>query len=279
MSTKIYNGYKTRAMSSYELGQFAGKLRSVIRPIGRKLSFEWWAGHLTHAVDYLSSQGQWPFENFAPKDEDPVYWAFSRWVQETIKEQKRKFNDFELDCNFVLLPLRKKTLILIYNQKPEYLKAFEAMPEVSPYWYWDNTDRDEEVSAAAWRRRKQDWDEALVHRGIPSISGLTVECFVDYMDFHMLDKAKNLISNVPDFNTRVSDVAYNAAFRKRSEEIGADSEKMSRHWVDIVKWLKTPEGKKAIKDEAERIAPFLPLINEKVFFGKVGDLRRKEPEA
>ena len=274
MSTKIYNGYKTKAMSGAELLEFVNMLREKIRPIGRKLYIDEFAYMISRAVEGLAVQGEWPFRQKPYGDDQSLYFAVDAAMRKQRDEDRTREKSYRFDCNFVLLPQQDQTLILIYYGEPGFLKAFEAIPGIEPYWYWDNTDPDESVSEADWSRREQDWEQALGDDA-PSIRGLTVECFIDWLDFSPVLAGEQVIAAIPVFDSRVKIAALNMAFSARAKELGVE-DKIISHWGQIDRWLKTEDGRTAREKAAEEIAPLLPLITTQLLTTPIKDIRRKD---
>lgn len=81
-----------------------------------------------------------------------------------------------LDLQFEVVFLRSGDptcpLAIPYTERAVLRDTFMALPEVEPWGYWDNTDRDDNVTDAEWDERRDVWARAVDGRA-PAQRGLT----------------------------------------------------------------------------------------------------------
>jgi hypothetical protein len=126
--------------------------------------------------------------------------------------QKSQHRDPLVDFDFeiYLFPAGSKTLCMVNCEQRELLNWFDDLPWVSEYAYWDNSDRDDSVTAAEWRSRKKAWNEVLPGAGVPSERCLT---FKLSPTLPLLFKASDaefkdsLLTHVPSRNYRIKNIA------------------------------------------------------------------------
>ena len=75
----------------------------------------------------------------------------------------------------VLFPKGKKTYGIAFGNE-EFCEAFTALPQVSEFCFWNNTDRPEGITAAEWENREKIWEE-LVPSFYPANDGLRYTLF------------------------------------------------------------------------------------------------------
>ena len=68
----------------------------------------------------------------------------------------------ELDgtCKVSWYVLGNRLMVLIYAEPAIEERAADRLG-LSPYGYWNNTDRPDDMSARQWARRKRDWQNIL----------------------------------------------------------------------------------------------------------------------
>ena len=99
------------------------------------------------------------------------------YIEELIKQHSTSLsifeNAFDFKCNLELLPIKDKTLFMLYTQKKEYQSIFgyvdkddiehssEKYPQISPYMYYNNSDRPNTLTKEEWDNRRENWNKAL----------------------------------------------------------------------------------------------------------------------
>lgn len=88
------------------------------------------------------------------------------------------------------------------SERSDWTQLWLSRPRVQPYGYWDNTDRDEDVPAADWRRRRDIWKRLL-----PSGS-LRDQCMIVEMNHdHMVSTMDDVVRLQPTRRARTGSIA------------------------------------------------------------------------
>lgn len=180
MSIKIYNGYKLNKMSMSQLSHF---IQTKLRPAMEEALIQ----KLEKTIDKVAS---WDM---------PVQKRLQKIYNETfdLKQKNSPYRgdttyDFKLDVTF--FESDKHTLMMVYTECFEYFDALKAMPEVEQYYYWNNTDKPDDISYEDWKARGKEWDSVL-HSGIPAYDGFAVKIF-DYTDWDLSKKSSDFIDGL-----------------------------------------------------------------------------------
>lgn len=180
MSTKIFNGYKIEGnLSANGLMNLMIKLNKDCQNICNELYHEEVAKFVSLCLDTKLIFGENEMNNevsFKYKY-TPSKWAtdLSDYIEELIEQHEssneRNQNHFDFKCRVKLLPIKSKTLFLLYTEKKEYLTLFgyidkediehcsDKHPKISPYIYYNNSDKPIHLSDDDWNIRKEEWSQ------------------------------------------------------------------------------------------------------------------------
>lgn len=162
MSTKIRNGYRLAAGT--DLAAFKRSVRSVIDPVRDQEDLKLLAVQTAKFVD-----GRWLAG-------DPILpgaagTAYAQWAE---AQSKMSVHDYDHDENRFELsigtdPGTDRIMVIAFAENHALLEAFEELPEVEEYGYWDHNDSyPEGVTRADWKVREAAWDRMLPGLGRPS---------------------------------------------------------------------------------------------------------------
>jgi hypothetical protein len=137
-------------------------------------------------------------------------------IKDTIDTKRTRVPgaDFACDIAFLEDPQDHALYALLFSERPEYRAAWESFEEVTPFAYWDNTDRPEEVTAEEWELRRQTWDRVLPYDDdIPSQRGITWSLLADmhHAAIHFVFHAENITPYIPTINARARVIAKRLA--------------------------------------------------------------------
>lgn len=83
---------------------------------------------------------------------------------------------FDYSCYIQVHRVYNQILCCLYTQEDSMRKAFEQLPFVEEYSYWNNTDRPSSISEKEWNSRRDAWDKVgMLH----DQSGMTINCMPD----------------------------------------------------------------------------------------------------
>jgi len=262
MSTKIYNGYSLPLMGILELMTFLDKVKSKIIPIHANLWSKALAKHATGLIDLNALGNQKALKEVLRfKDAtkfNPKWEAYEDINNRIKKVAETKLRDPEIDFGFniCLIPTKTKILALLYTEQKEMTKAWESFKCVKSYYYFNNSDRPEEISAAAWKKRDQEWDAALGADGIPGNKSLQYHPISDFFAMPAYEVIKPYI---PSFDKRVSLYASDNAFVEFCESGNKEikDKVIEKRFISLIfdfdDYKKTAAGKKLLEKHTKQI--------------------------
>lgn len=140
-------------------------------------------------------------------------------------------NDWE--CEADLYPGCDTSLLLLHAEQSFYAEILGNTRGVEHYPYWDNTDRPEDVSEREWKRRGEEWKEAI-GPGAPPRRRLRFELIGRRLP---RPDTEAVLRAIPSPEDRLSAVARVAAI---SGLYGGPPKDATYH--DIVSWLVDENG-------------------------------------
>lgn len=213
-----------------------------------------------------------------------LYTAAYRKAQERYDEIQRtqyRDPDVDFDCNACFIPLEDKILALFYTEQKELETLWKACSEVRYYGYWNNSMPDEDASNEEWEQRERDWEEALPGVGIPMENGICAD-FVKGFVSRQFITAEMTLQHIPKVIDRAKRVAEEHVMDRKYKEIQSDLPPDAEPGLlDIYhqtrRWMRTAEGKQAMKEEIEKVLPLLTCkIKKAHLFTKVSKLIQGE---
>lgn len=155
MSTKIPNGFRLAEGTNPD--EFTLKVRDVIDPLRDQEDIKLFAIEAAKFVD----------DRWLAGDPIPAGAAESAYADWAEAQSKMSAYDYDHDLNRFELsigtdPGTGRTMIIARAENRVLLDAFEELPEVEEYGYWDHTDSyPEGVTEADWKVREAAWDRTL----------------------------------------------------------------------------------------------------------------------
>jgi hypothetical protein len=247
MSTKIFNGYRIIGAKSFlKLKRKMKEFGDIIEPLTQRYIHKLLA---EVAVDRCDRKALGlPIEEY--KFGGHLTWAYT-YVgrkQAEIKKNQQRDPLHDVDCEVNFLPIKGKLLVMLFTEQQFIIDAWEKLPFVRPYPYWNNTDKPDGVSNKQWGRRQTDWYAALPVVGIPAENGFTISCHRIWTT-----DIKLFMKSLPKFSERVKQQSRsrlcNRYLKKRDPE-GENAYAVINEYAD---YLTTDKGKKALKREIETV--------------------------
>ena len=121
-------------------------------------------------------------------------------------------------CSVIFYPLKNKTLLTIHSN--EFEKECATGLKAKPYYYFDNTDKPEEISEKDWEIRYKEWKKVMEPTWTPSLQGFNIDLIEKYLPVS-LNKEERLVifNNFKDLTEhRVKDIAENILFNEFQEK-------------------------------------------------------------
>lgn len=170
MSTKIYNGYRIKAKNFEEVwSMLNGKREDILALYNQKIIKE--KLNVCLRILFINLLNKNPTQQLDvsalhlahPDEKDP----------ETEKVEP-------LEILIYPQKIRGHFLCNIWSNDNIAQSIQTWCPQIESYGYWDNTDRPDEITARAWRQRRDDWKKAVPGYSF-NVCGLKMEFLVDYL--------------------------------------------------------------------------------------------------
>lgn len=267
MSTKIPNGYCLNNLCFYDVALLAENFRATIAKLSTELLTRRMATICTSIIDNSQVGNILPyadeFINAGLEQSSLVSGAFDVCQRKhtQVLATGRRDPVFDLDCEVVFLPRPEKILCLLIAEQDSYHDAWRKAPGVEPYPYWNNTDRPDDISDAEWKRRGEEWDQALKNRFV-SLSGFSCRCVGRYLSPPAIEA---VLQAVPNREERIDALAREFVRDSRMQSrfgelwrVGGSPAKIMKALRETEGWMATDEGQAALSVERERLAWMLP---------------------
>ncbi|MBG0738919.1 hypothetical protein IV500_05715 [Paeniglutamicibacter antarcticus] len=255
MSTKIYNGF--RLAEGTDLTAFKHEVRSIIDPLRDQEDLKLLAATLAKRVDERWLAGE-------PILPGAVETAYSEWVD---AQSKMSVYDYAYDLNRFELsigtdPGSGRSMVIARVENRVLLDAFEEMPEVEEYGYWNNTDSyPEGVTRGDWEKREAAWDRMLPGFGRISatMDTWTLRDTVEMRDeLHSLDGpgAARILALTPVSEDRATNTGQDAYADYLHQEQGVAPMRAVQH-------VAFGRGE-SIRTVIDTIASYLPVLTKEL---------------
>jgi len=275
MSTKINNGYYLPPMDMFELTQLMGKFKNNVRNKCKELYAKEMTEMMTFMVDskMLCSE-----EDFLEKCsygstkitmDDSAYTSTLYIVNDRFYDIKKldiKDPDCDFYCEVVLKPIKDKILCILIAEKDIYKKAWESIPGVKPYFFWDNTDKPTDISNDDWQKRGDDWRSASV--------GFVFSC-IHHPPYFDEDINEMIEAAIPSLDSRVANYARGMVYKTKMKELISSEEHPYNYFRVANKWINDSEdGQKALLDKKKDIEKkLIKDLSIGVFLEKFKDIK------
>lgn len=168
MSWKIFEGIRVKAKTLYEVHQFIKELQ----PIARKHLLDFNANAIAAKAykdhDLMVSLG---FNDPEQRESnDFLMHAFNAVMfNEEYHESVQIDNKFFIAFAGISKNSKYVLALPFLGRIPNLGVIIQEHPLVEEYPYWNNTDRDENVTAAEWNKRRKDWENVFGNNdGVPN---------------------------------------------------------------------------------------------------------------
>lgn len=274
MSMKIYNGYQiNEKLSAYSLMHLMVKISKDCKEICQQLYHHEIAKFASLCLDTKFILG-------ADKMNDEVYSIYKYrpsksthdlffYIQELVEQHSNSKSilqdSFDFKCQVKLIPIKEKTLFLLYTEKQEYKDLFgyidsdgiehssKTYPNISPYIYYNNTDKPMNISENEWNIRRKEWDKALKNNENGFIYTLTATPFFYNVEV-VIDEIETM------YEERIDRLAYNKAreiFYKENKHL-IDKNDFNKYLTAFIDYSKSNTYKHDLELLREEIKKKLP---------------------
>lgn len=206
MSTKLHSGYRLAAGT--DPFAFIKSARAALDPVRDQLDARLVAQMVTTKIDAAALAGDLT-QRRHPAD------VVLDWARE---QKKLPDTSYEKDPNrlevaFGLDAVTNRYGAYLYCETAELTAAFEALPEVEEYGYWNNTDQPAGVTDEEWAERRRFWDHVMPDDGVPvnTMLSWSLRPSADLGAMWMASrKSPAIVEQVPTREERARQIAANA---------------------------------------------------------------------
>ncbi|GAB2732795.1 hypothetical protein [Nocardioides pakistanensis] len=262
MSTKIYHGYRLAA--GVDLFDFVDHVRRTMNPIRDRLDARALIGGAVRSIDGADLGGR-------PRPGMPLFDAMSAYddLQRKTGPDSRLHDPHRFELAIGRDKPSGRMLVLLYADRPEYVEAWEALPQVEPYGYWNNADQPEDVTDAEWDERREAWDRVMPGYTPPvaCMASVALRADSDMGMFSLVqdtDKHRDLLlGEAPTLRDRAANAAGALLARAARDAGEPDSDILRRfvfrrapgHLVDLVEPLLDPYAPEAALTKSQDEQP------------------------
>lgn len=163
MSTKIYHGYKYTKPNNKTINLFelSDQIKETLEPVVYNKQLD-----TTRKLKELHNN---PNKTFMMSMLD---------IYKEVSNSNYRSPTLDYKTSIVLLndpeTNTKTVLLLLYTEHKEVHEALKTIPGIKHYPYWDNTDKDKNVTQEEWEERRKTW-ERTVGNDAPAHKGLNLE--------------------------------------------------------------------------------------------------------
>lgn len=254
MSTHLEHGFEVEVTSLLGLQQLLDNFQGAVQPRALGLFAKAFAERIAESVD----------GEFTVPEGTPPLAAARQAIDEAVEDldalrlRRERAPDLDVSLSLTLIPMSDgKVLGLIFTEQQALQDLWMQQPGVTPYPYWDHTDRPDDVSEEEWEARAARWEQALPS-GVPALSGLT-RTVVEVPSLYSAETQDAIVAHYPAFDDRLSRAARHYAIERRLTAIASESsDGPTSRVLDAVRWLDTPDGEAAVAAARQDLAGRLP---------------------
>lgn len=253
MSTKIYNGYKLN-LKWDEVPEWVQRhqatfnacaesilttqlLSSAVRLLDKK-----WVGLVRHHRDGAELVAD---EERSDQNASALSTA---WIAQMDRSPQDRERD-DMETSLVAIPHQGEVYALFYGGHRDMTKLFDAIPEVTEYNYWNNSDPDEDVSEEDWKTRGAIWDKLLGHRA-PCLCGPTFTFVEKKVMAPTLERGAAIRETLPSIDQRIHRIAHDDYFRIQAASNPMTESEGISGYMKRARAMETDPEYPAIKDRA-----------------------------
>lgn len=211
MSTRIDTGCE---IAGHTLESFLPELRALqeqFAALAQQLSIRWLVRRATALRD--RAHLGLPLNLHEEVDPEDGRGALSlAWRDQMARQQdnvrtSRRDSAVDYSAEVTLFPREGRLLAMAFIEHRELLTLWQQQAWRRDYAYWNHTDRPDEVTAADWERRRDDWNAIFKVNSVPSQVGYSFR-LSDVQAAPRRPEASELDEQMPDIATRVQDVGF-----------------------------------------------------------------------
>lgn len=245
MSTKVYNGYKLEGVRTLaEMDVFIKRLQKRIHKAQETLTVRKLASLAAKFYDMQSLGWVKRKQLKKHKGQTPLTYAFMTMMekQSEIKKTGHRNRDFDFEFEVAFIFQKGYTLCALFTERDEFTTIWESMRGVKKYFYWDNSDRPKNLTSAAWRKRRDDWNKAMGHSTYAE-AGVVKTIAPPYINYE--DKAA-ILRAVPTLSRRLEYYAKDIVIHSYPGERVSDGQINWSVVRESMDFIRTDKGKESV---------------------------------
>lgn len=165
---------------------------------------------------------------------------------------------YDWESTVVLLPHQGRLYALLYTEQPAIRRLWRTTPGVTPFPYWNATDRPASLSQKAWEARRAIWDAVLDHAP-PEQRGFTLVLHAPATIWWTSDTWGPWGPLVPRMAARVDRAALDASWMAYAQRHGWGQGLVSFDpYFQWRQWLSTADGQEDLTQHQSTVAQQLP---------------------
>jgi hypothetical protein len=171
MSMKIYTGFKMKTTDIEEIYAHIQTMQKVVEEHSNK------AIAATMAWDCASLYDKRTMDKTLDRTLSVYQVIFHEFNnrQMTVKQKQIKDPSVDYSMDVVLFPFEGEFYGMFYTVQSDFADLWYKSGLVAPFWYWNNTDPDENCTEAEWDERERVWDAIFEEQSIPAMRGFTFQ--------------------------------------------------------------------------------------------------------
>lgn len=269
MSTKIHHGYRLPLPANASFAEVAAWLDTARAPLRAAATAGLQEVVLHRALAAfdraVARHGGVPMADPDDEERHASPWGLAR---QDVREQQREAaspngwaTSMCTDVELCVFAHPTGVYALLYAHMPHVEAAFRTVPGVQTYGYWDNADRPSKISARAWAKRGELWEQVLGRDGRPATHAARFEMVPADLLFRV-DLTQGLSTLGPAQLPSVAERAHQVALATPSsaQEPAPDDQPPGRYLSLAMAHLSALKKGKvpAFNAERDRIASLLP---------------------
>lgn len=231
MSLKIYNGYKLKLKTFKEINDFVLDFREKVNLFTKEEYTNLVLKRLIRALDDSKLINKELFEKRHLDEETFENLKDSRIITHICRELEKEFkeikatgirnNYIDFNCEIVLIPDHNEILAMLYTEKEKIIDIFKSYEFVKEFGYWNNVDKEDNVSHREWNDRKEVWERIFAGYKAPNEVGTAIiinEQLPNYFKLNLKSKLNSIKTTEERANKLAKSETINEVLKQKELE-------------------------------------------------------------
>jgi len=268
MSTKIYNGYKILITRLEKIHHKMMGFQKVALGFAQDFMNAKLANYAINIwnLQFADKPSKKYIENYTQKPLVPLNAASRMMLQMRIEQKAKPHLRHELDTEtkLVVFPARGKKycLAMLFCEFKDIREAFEKLPFVEPYPYWNNSDQPDGMTWKEWEKRGKEWDKTIGKSGIPALSGAVLTILLQDCT-RWVATYEAIRPFIPPKSARVNSLAIQIAQNECIQDKTYQKKCWGEFFQIIREYMESDKGKKRLKQIKKELNRRMPPLTKK----------------